>query len=589
MSWMDKVFRWCAPWILLGWILACLWYPLTDTDIWWHLAAAKWMWARHAFLRNDPFCLSSLGTQWTNLHWGFQLLAWATWNLGGAKALVAGKCLLIGAGIFLVLIPNGWPSSVTGTDPGAVPGKNSGFRASTASVPRASGAVPYLLLAFAVLGLYPIRFFLDVRPLAVTLCGLGLQYFALQSHLQGRLKNPWWLILTAQVIMANVQGLYPLGGVLVTTLVVGEIFSGNRRVTVLSAALGTVAVWATGFLTPYGSDGFWLPLQLFQRITPGAGNIFSSQIAENRPFLDLLRDDPRQALPFAVFCLGVLFTFESARARSIKKGRNLGHGLLFAAFLGLGLVAQRNLPLTYLAGLMAAGRNLCVTEYGTSRLHWILRSLALTTTAGLLAFWGGKIRSAWDYEIPGSLITPFRLPSGASEFMLRHPVSGNLFNDLRYGGYLDFRTFPEKPAFIDGRMILRTGDFYRDFLQAVDRPEYFPEYRRRYGFTQAMLPISEDRRFLPLAAYLLGEERWRLDFCDGASVLLSAPEAEGGPGMELDSIPQGHPLRAAMETRFSGNEKLLELARRNASDFLHSADRPRASHDILNPDFDSTP
>src|SRR3989338_10285503 len=79
---------------LLGlglWIPACAWFPLTDADIWWHLAAGRRMLETRAFLRSDPFCLASLGAPWVDLHWGFQLLVYGLWKLGGTAALVTAK------------------------------------------------------------------------------------------------------------------------------------------------------------------------------------------------------------------------------------------------------------------------------------------------------------------------------------------------------------------------------------------------------------------------------------------------------------------------------------------------------------------
>jgi hypothetical protein len=158
-----------------------------------------------------------------------------------------------------------------------------------------------------------------------------------------------------------------------------------------------------------------------------------------------------------------------------------------------------------------------------------------------------------------------------------HPLPGPIFNELRFGGYLEYRLFPQ-PAFVDGRMILRSADFYRDFLAAADDPERFPEYRARYGFTHALLPIAEDARFLPLAAFLL-RSGWDLIYCDGASALLADPSLKAG-GMALDSLPPGHPIAVALRTRFAANPRLLGLASGYAEAFLRAAGKDRAASDL---------
>jgi hypothetical protein len=561
--------------VALAWLWACLWYPLTDTDIWWHLAAAKLMWARGAFLRADPFCLSSLGAPWTDLHWGFQLLAYGAWKLGGARALVAGKCLATAGAFAFALRPHlhrrTWP----------------------------------WLIPLAAFGIYQVRFYIDVRPLALTLLGLGIQYAAVMAYLRGRSRRPWLAIVPVQIALANVQGLYPLGAVLVACLAAGEYaarilaarFPGRGwaapadQAPLRPLAWTCLAMGAAGFATPYGWAGFLLPFSLFGRIAPQAANIFSREIAENLPFAGLLARDPGAALPLLAFMLAVAYTFLRARSRPSP-----GHALLFLAFAGLGWMAQRNLPLAVLAGLMAAGRNLEVSLGAGGTGSGGRRAASPAGWAALAAVvlvYAPKLRAAWDYELPGAMETPFRFPGPAVGFLEAHPLPGNLFNELRYGGYIAFRLHP-KLAFVDGRMILRSGDFYRDFLEVADRPGNFGAYRAKHGLTHALLPIAEDQRFLPLAAHLL-RSGWALLYCDGAAVLLADPGIlSGGTGalrapadaigsvrpFNLDSLPADHPLTAALRARFSANPRLQSLAAANAVLFLRAAGKARAAGDL---------
>ncbi len=539
---------------LLGlWVFAALWYPLTDTDIWWHLAAADWMVAHKAVPRVDPFAVSSLGKPWIDLHWGFQLLCRGLWSLGGAAALVAGKVLAVAAAVLLALRPH--------------------LRHDNA----------WFLLPLAAFGVHHVRWFVDVRPLAVTLLGLSVLYLATLAHLRGSFARPYLVLLPVQILLANMQGLYPLGAVLVTALWAGawrdrrrgaagavgtDGAEGTDRVTVpslLPLGMTCLGLWLAGFCTPYGLRGFLLPLTLLARITPLPGNVFSSEIAENQPLHALLRD-PAEALPYALFLGAVLWTF--LRARPVSTG----HALLFAGFGLLGALAQRNLPLALLAGLMAAGRNLetraATGQEQAGRASPWLASLLLLAIA---AAYGPGIRRAWLYELPGSLETPFRFPSGAADFLEAHPLPGPIFNELRFGGYLAYRLYPETLPFVDGRMILRDADFYREFLAVVDYPERFGGYARRHDFTHALLPIGEDGRFRPLASHLLGREGWRLLYCDGAAALLAPPPVAGGLALSLDAIDAGHPVLRALEDRYGANPRLAAIARRNLEAFLGAA------------------
>jgi hypothetical protein len=155
--------------------------------------------------------------------------------------------------------------------------------------------------------------------------------------------------------------------------------------------------------------------------------------------------------------------------------------------------------------------------------------------------------------------------------MASHPVPGRLFNELRFGGYLAYRLHPETRPFVDGRMILRDAGFYRGFLDAVDRPAGFRAYAARHGFTHALLPIGEDRRFLPLAAHLLRENGWSLLYCDGAAALIADPAVTPWPALSLDSLAADHPAMAALEARFGANPRLRAIALQYLEDFLRLA------------------
>jgi hypothetical protein len=231
------------------WLIACVWYPLTDTDIWWHLASAKSIWESRAFLRVDPFCQVSLGAPWTDLHWGFQILTYGLWNLGGATALIVGKCLALLAAVALIWWPN-WN--------------------------RRSG---YLVIPLLAMGMYLARFYVDVRPLVVTLLVLGAQYALIQLHFQGRWRHPWLLVIPLQIILVNVQGLFPLGAFMLTCLILEKGFTqyleGRKPWYVSKGLLVTVvAAWLAGLANPYGWHGFILPAALFERIIPHRQTFF---------------------------------------------------------------------------------------------------------------------------------------------------------------------------------------------------------------------------------------------------------------------------------------------------------------------------
>src|ERR1041384_3342721 len=69
--------------------------PSADGDIWWHLAAGREMVARGSFLFTDPFSVSAAGRPWPDVHWLFQLVAYAVHSSFGLAGLVWAKCALL--------------------------------------------------------------------------------------------------------------------------------------------------------------------------------------------------------------------------------------------------------------------------------------------------------------------------------------------------------------------------------------------------------------------------------------------------------------------------------------------------------------
>ena len=89
---VNSLFFWCIPFLVAFFSI----FPLTDTDIWWHLACAReWV------------------TTWTpirepvvNVHDFFQQTVAFIYDVGGAPLLVAFKAVLWGGVFALFLLPS---------------------------------------------------------------------------------------------------------------------------------------------------------------------------------------------------------------------------------------------------------------------------------------------------------------------------------------------------------------------------------------------------------------------------------------------------------------------------------------------------
>jgi tetratricopeptide (TPR) repeat protein len=535
----DKIPHW-RSWLpalgaalLPAFVFACGLFPMTDTDVWWHLSAGRWMWEHGTVPRVDPFCASSLGQPWLDAQWGFQLLLLGLWNLGGGFALVLAKALAF-AGIFAVIFARAWTPRTT----------------------------PFLLAA-GIFAAFHGRYLADVRPIWVTVLLLAWQYRLLRDYLDGRSRLPGAvlaaLLAFSQVVMVQMQGLYWLGPAQFAVMFLG---SGDFRKKPLLLLGGALLV--ASLVNPYGWRGWSLPLELLARILPVPGNLFSREVAENIPFWRWLSENPAEAIPFLVMAVVAAGLLAWTRARKAR-----GEAGLLLMYGVLGAMAQRNLLLFLLAFLIVVARAVpfLVMEGRAAGFRIrIAAAFGFAWSMMSLVGYAADLRASWKWERPGAWETPFRFPEGAAAYLREHPLRGTLFNEMRHGGYLGWHLWPAYRPFIDGRMILHDATFMREFLDLFDHPERFEAYRRRHGIQIVLLPIGEDDRYLKLAAFLAGDSAWSLLYGDGAEVLLARPEAwQGGAAPKAWTPGDG---AAAARARFGGNPLLLERAEQRIAAFL---------------------
>src|ERR1700712_1694386 len=150
------------------------WAPVADGDIFWHLAAGREMWHGGSLLTHDPFSISAHGRPWTDVHWLFQLAAYATHSAFGLTGLVLVKCALIAASALVILY----------------------------SLPRTARATYVVVLAVLLL---LSRNLLLLRPVIVSVLCISLFWACLEHHRRRGDTRYLWALLPVQVLWTNCQ------------------------------------------------------------------------------------------------------------------------------------------------------------------------------------------------------------------------------------------------------------------------------------------------------------------------------------------------------------------------------------------------
>src|SRR5438128_6219922 len=76
---------------------------LDDTDMWWHLAAGRWIVEHHAIPRTDTLSYMLHDAPWINLQWLFDLSVYSLYRTGGPTLLVLASTLLYAGATALLL------------------------------------------------------------------------------------------------------------------------------------------------------------------------------------------------------------------------------------------------------------------------------------------------------------------------------------------------------------------------------------------------------------------------------------------------------------------------------------------------------
>jgi hypothetical protein len=112
---------------------------------------------------------------------------------------------------------------------------------------------------------------------------------------------------------------------------------------------------------------------------------------------------------------------------------------------------------------------------------------------------------------------PTKFPVKAVDYIIAHPIEGNMFNEFTWGGYLLYRLWPEKKVFIDGQTDFYGEDLTREFADVYNATNDFEDILNKYSVNWV---IVRQRSKL---AYELEKKPglWMLDYKDELSVIYS--------------------------------------------------------------------
>jgi hypothetical protein len=386
-------------------------FEIANTSIGWHLASGDWILSNRAFLFTDPFSFTSGGAHWVDHEWLFQVTVSIAYSLAGATGLVALRALVVAAlAVMLLLI-----------------GTRSGL----------SPAVALVLSLLCVAGARE-RFF--VRPeLATLLIVPAAVWLFLRRE---KFSSPWWLagLAALMIVGANMHG-----GVLVVPIFFAAILAAEcaqmavsrhwRWDLFLSGVFALATTMISLLVNPYGWHLFVVPIRLARLVDQ-----------DHIP-------NPEWVSPSLAQAPALFAAIAAAIAVLALRERRLSRWAILVIASALAVRHIRNvglffvlLPL-FVAPSLSTWRSLTSGTQEDRRGVQRARVLAVVAVALLALSMAIAPRPRFGFGFAADYF-----PGAACAFLDREGLpSEQLYNDVRFGGYLIHRYAPERRVFQDDR------------------------------------------------------------------------------------------------------------------------------------------
>ncbi len=447
-------------------VLFLSWRSERDFDIFWHLRNGDVIADAGAIPPHDVFSFTVPHARFEAPDWLSDVLLARLYRFGGWTALQVWKLACLGATVLMLR------------------------RAAAVK-----GADPSIAWACVALGLIGAEFRFLLRPLMFQFVFVAATVLNLESW---RRDRRWWRLIVLPVAGAawiNLHSSYVLA-VLVPLCFLGadvvEWIAGPpaestaqtsppKRTTLgLACAIGLTAL-AFGL-----NPGGFTQLVYLNRWT--SQEVMGSVINENLPTDLAALASGGVGVSVAV----VLASFLLARRRA--EWVDLALLVVFAA---LGLKYRRFVALWCLTLSPAVARNL------TQSLGQRLRAdgVRVVGAAGLVAVASfaflGRLSSSTS--LLTAVPTPDRHPMGAVDWLTSHRVTGNVFNNFSFGGYILWRGYPDLRVFIDGRGMVY-DQFMTKYHQVVTDERVLLETDDQFRFDAVVFARNSDFVLETLAA-----------------------------------------------------------------------------------------
>ena len=382
----------------------------------------------------------------------------------------------------------------------------------------ARSKLPLLSMLIAILAAAAASSHWLPRPHVLTFLCLVLWLHALEKVRRGAAVSLWRFILL-MLLWVNLHGGFVFGFLAWFAYLAGAILDQlpARKASYARPSRGDLGVYskiglvslASSMITPSG----WAN---WKAVLNNSSAYVLSRTAETMPV------DPAHPWTWPFLLLLLL---ASGLVLLDQKDMPASHILLILGFGAAGLLMGRNVPLFVLAatpiiaerlgGRLERGQQWTRLENGILALQRSLQGIlwpALVSAGVALAFGIGHYFGTG--QLPPYPIYAF--PVRACDWLSEHPQSGEMYNDLNWGGYLLYRLWPSQRVFIDSQTDFYGEGLIREYEYILTAGQGWEATLEEYSVTWIIVPRTSQ-----LGAALQFHPQWNIVYTDDKTLIAS--------------------------------------------------------------------
>ncbi|MEW6109102.1 MAG: tetratricopeptide repeat protein [Nitrospirota bacterium] len=497
--------------LFIAFLFSYLREPLWDYDFWWHIATGKYIINQGHLPEKDPFSFTSAMEENKNLfperekfilkqYWLAQILFFLVFDNTGSKGIIFMRSALLAMTVFLVY----WR-----------------LRRWFVSIP-----VSYI---FSVALFTVLRGSTGERPVLFTIFFTALTFFLLEVFKE---RKDWkiFLLLPIMLLWSNMHGGFILGLVVISVFMLGEgikivfkkdTYSRGEVFMFYSASIIAIAI---SFANPNGWDAFEISLSSKYKL-------FYMNIVEYRPLFYNFSQK------ISEFNYGLIFLFAIFPLILILRNQKieLTHIILLAGTLFMSIQSARFAVYYAIIAAMILGResDILINNLFKRRLSeaFSIKAINILTIFAFISILIFIVGNSNFNNIKFQVANRSSVPESAVDFIEKNRISGNMFNDFGYGGYIAWRLYPGQKTFIDTRKLNITVDTeYRWIIMAsISAKEINPSKNNtplwerllnHYKINFILLSaLDHYGQMMPVVLELVESDKWVAVYSDPITVI----------------------------------------------------------------------